>query len=116
MLLLLFMPREREEQAKNRLQVPVTHVFSLHSIYIHSEFPQTGEARPDVVDLQEERPLLTLMCNELSGTSRNLGNTCTHISRNSLPSPHVPTESGNFYSYSFLCSFANLNSFDAHEL
>lgn len=116
MLLLLFMPWEWKEQAKNCLQVPVTYVFSLNSIHTHSELPQAGDARPDVVDLQEERSLLTLMCTALSGTSRNLGDTCTHINRNRFPWPHVPTESENVYSYSFLCSFGYLNSLDAHEL
>jgi len=116
MLLLLFMPWEREEHAKNRLQVPVTYIFSLNTIHTYSELPQAGDARPDVVDLQEERSLLTLMCTALSGTSRNLGDTCTHLNRNRFPWPHVPTESEHFYSYSFLCSFAYLNSLDAHEL
>jgi hypothetical protein len=54
MLLVLFVPRQREENSKNRLQVPVAHVLSLDSIHTHPQLSQAGEARPDVVDLQEE--------------------------------------------------------------
>jgi hypothetical protein len=54
MLLVLFMPRQREEDAKNRLQVPVTYIFSLDSIYSDPQLSQAGEACFDVVDLQAE--------------------------------------------------------------
>jgi hypothetical protein len=54
MLLVLFMPRQREEHAKNRLQVPMTHIFGLDSIHTHPQLSQASEACFDVVDLQEE--------------------------------------------------------------
>jgi hypothetical protein len=52
MFLVLFMPRQREEDAKNRLQVPVTYIFSSDSIHTHPQLSQAGEACFDVVDLQ----------------------------------------------------------------
>jgi hypothetical protein len=51
MLLVLFMPRQREEHAKNRLEVPVTYIFSLDSIHTHPQLSQASETCPDVVDL-----------------------------------------------------------------
>jgi hypothetical protein len=51
MLLVLFMSRQGEEHAENRLQVPVTYIFSFDSIHTHSQLSQTSEACPDIVDL-----------------------------------------------------------------
>jgi hypothetical protein len=53
-LLMLFMPRQREEDAKNRLEVPVTNIFSLNSIHAYPQLSQADEACTDVVDLQEK--------------------------------------------------------------